>query len=308
MDKYVISSCFDEEQTAYEILTLNKNRRITLKRLIENKNCPQFYILITKYLIKNNYSIMDIKRIIKRHIAVVSYLIIHEKEIKENRHSNDFFNNLLYSSNEIPLESLSKDYDDEWHYYDCFSQLFYYDDFEIIKKCISEIVSIYEEISGNDNIFTLLNNVLDYFYFGCKFADLKYFNHSDLLISYYMNNQQLNKFSFQLISEPDENSWVKTQPFSEKDIKEKILGHIINIIMINNNLKFGNEMSIMPIYYYGIMFNETRKKTIQDAYSFFDVDAKTQTASINIGKIKKSFQFKYNDDSYNFTKEGIFKI
>ena len=64
-------------------------------------------------------------------------------------------------------------------------------------------------------------------------------------------------------------------------------------------------MIIKPLYYYGIMLNEERKKLIQDSFSFFEVEARAQQAYINIDKIEKSFQFKYNGKNYIFTKEGI---
>ena len=310
MDKFVINTCFDEEKTAYDILVLNKERRQTIKRHIENKNYPQYYILITKYLLKHNYSISNIKEIIRKHIALVAYMIIREKEPGKYIDENSYLNKLLYGK-EMVIDSYFNDMEPIEYFdglYDASFELYHYDDYETIKRTIAELSNVYEHITGNNNLFGLLNNILDYFYYGCKFADLKYVNHSDLLISYNMNNEQLNTFNFELLTELEPDYWVSKQSFSEKDIKEKILGHIINIIMVNKNFDFTKEMIIMPIYYYGIMFNEARKKIIQDTYSFFDVDVKTQTAIINIDKIKKSFKFKYNNECYDFTKEGILKI
>lgn len=314
MDKLVIDSCYDEEKTAYNILILKKDIRKTLKRHIENKNCPQYYILITKYLLKHNYSINDIKTIIRKHIALVAYMIIREKKVEKVISENEFFNKLLYGPNEIAINLyLNNEKENEFYrgWDNDLFDLYHYDDYQTIKRAIANINNDYEIITGNNNIFTLLNIVLDYFYFGCKFADLKYINHSDLIISYNQNNEQLHSFSFELLEamgEVYDECYISTQSFKEIDIKERILGHLINIIFINNNLDYKNEMKLLPIYYYEIMFNEARKKILQDAYSFFDVDAKNQTATINMNKIKKSFKFKYNNECYSFTKEGIVKI
>ena len=303
MDKYVISSCFDEEATAEDILFLKKERRTTLKRYVENQTCSCYYILITKYLLKHKYSVKDIKRIIKAHIVLTAYLIIHEKQPGNWRNDVSIFNDVLYK-NGVTIDFYLSELD--WRYLDCYSCLFNAVDFSEIKKCIAEISDEYKEVAGNNNLISLLNNIMDYFYFGCKFADLKYYNHADLIISYNMNNESLTSFSFESIDlEYQKENWISTQVFKELDIKEKIMGHIINIIIANNNYDFSKEMKIKPLHYYGIMFNEARKKFINDTYDFFDVDTKLQIATINRDKIKKDFRFKYNGKKYIFTKDGI---
>lgn len=310
MDKFVIDTCYDEEKTAYDILVLKKERRTTLKRHIENKACSQYYALITKYLLKQNYSIDNIKEIIRKHIALVAYMIIREKDPGKYIEENSYLNKLLYGK-EITIEAYLKDIGPVDYFegiYDTSFELYHYNDYETIKESIAEICNIYEGITGNNNLFSLLKNILDYFYYGCQFADLKYVNHSDLLISYSLNNEELKCFSFEPLDDVYKDYFISTQSFKGKDIKERILGHIINVIFENDNLNYAKEMEIMPNYYYEIMFNQERKKYIQDTYSFFDVDHKTQTATINVEKIKKSFKFKYNNECYIFTREGIVKI
>lgn len=304
MDKCVIESCFDEIKTSSDILFLKNERRKAFKRYVENETCTYYYILITKYLLSEGYSPIQIKRIIKRHVAVASYLIIKDKKADSFFCTIDVFDDFLFKAEKNNIDFFLKDYD-EWYNFDEFSDLYISDDYEEIKNSISSITNEYEKITGKTNIYTLLNNVIDYFYFGCKFADLKYINHSDLLISYNMNDNDLKKFDFEIVDDSYKNYWISTQSFKEKDIKEKILGHIINIIFENDNLDYKDKMIIKPLYYYGIMLNEERKKLIQDSFSFFEVEARAQQAYINIDKIEKSFQFKYNGKNYIFTKEGI---
>lgn len=310
MNKFVIQSCFDEEKTAYDILVLKRERRQTLKRHIENKNCPQYYILITKYLLNHNYSIHNIKEIIRKHIALVAYMIIREKKPGKYIEENIYLNKLLYGK-EMSIDSYFLD-DDSIEYfngaYDVSFELFHNNDFEITKSMISKMNDLYEKITGNNNLFTLLNIIMDYFYFGCQFADLKYINHSDIMIPHIQNSEKLSSFQFEVIDGPFDEYYVSKQPFKWEDVKEKILGHIINIIFLNNNLNFEKEMKIMPMYYYELMFNQERKKYIKDTYSFFDVDAINQIATINSEKINESFNFMYNNECYTFTKEGIVKI
>ena len=103
-------------------------------------------------------------------------------------------------------------------------------------------------------------------------------------------------------------NWVSTKnDFHEKDIEERILGFIINIILINGNLEFKDEMVVMPRYYYEMMINEARKPIFKNRYGFFEVDFINRVAVILPDKIKKSFEFKYNDIDYIFTSKGIKK-
>ena len=316
-NKKIIGTCFSEKETALSVLNFQKERRTVYKRHLGNESFTLYYSLLIKYLLSlNSLSITDVKKVIKRHIAITSYMYISDKishkwgdwgkwcfRVKDLEHRLD--NNLIDLDFLLTSESLSSTslYDNP------FVDLFVHDDFKKIKEAIVEINKVYENYIGTDNpISSLLNTILDYFCYGCKFADLKYYNHSDLIIAHHLVDGNCREFSFECDEKSLEKYWISNDPFKEIDIKEKIFGHIINLLIETNNFDFSKPIKIMQPYYYEIMLNIVRKKLIQHAFSFFEVNTVECTATINTRAIEEDIHFKYNNIEYTFGKNGIRKI
>ena len=297
-----ISTCFDEKSTAKDLLLLKLDRRKALKRHIENNSFQEYYQLIVKYLLSINKSKDEIKKIVRRHIALVLYIIQRDIDSSHDAYLYEEFDEVLNN------DTVSIDFFDEeilLYYFEPICKLYNAESYEEIKCAKKELLKYFDEEWAK----SLLNVTTDYFYYGgCGFADLKYYNHTDLLVPFGINNLDFEAFDFDVLDDDYMKNYVSTISFKEEDIKEKILGHIINIIFSNNNLDFKNDMSVKKSYYYEIMFNIIRKKIINDTYSFFEVDFKKQTARININEIKKPFKFIYNGEKYIFNKDGIKKI
>ena len=300
-EKYVISSCYSEYETARDILLFRKERMTTFKRHILNETIQYYYILIAKYLLSlKNLNLDFIKTIIRRHIAITVYMYCRDKI--ENDYVIRAFDDIL--NKDINIDNLKRPltYTGSMSLSNPFWDLYLGTDFNTIKESIDSIAS------EQDELYAILSTTFDYFYYGCKFADLKYYNRSDLLLAYGINNFEFRNFIFKPIGDEYLENWISTQNYKEKDIKERVLGHIINIIMTNDNLDFNKEMKLMPKYYYEMMFNQARKDPFRNLYGFFDADFKNGIATINVEKIDKSFKFKYNDKCYLFSKEGIKEI
>lgn len=301
-DKYVISTCFSEYETAKGLLLFEKERMKTFKRHISNETIQYYYVLITKYLlsVETKLSIDYIKTIIRRHIAISVYMYFRDGLDKSYRIKG--FDEIL--DKDIDLTDLKRPvkYINSTSLSNPFWDLYNGADYETIKDSIIDISL------DDEKTVALLCTVFDYFYYGCKFADLKYYNRSDLLIAYGINNYSFNNYTFKVLDNDYLENWVSTKnDFHEKDIEERILGFIINIILINGNLEFKDEMVVMPRYYYEMMINEARKPIFKNRYGFFEVDFINRVAVILPDKIKKSFEFKYNDIDYIFTSKGIKK-
>ena len=297
-EKYVISTCYSEYETAKGFLLFEKQRMTTFRRHIQNETIQYYYILITKYLLSlGKYSVDFIKLILRRHISIAVYMYYRDNLDKD--YKIKAFDEIIDKN--INLDNLKNQvkYSGTMSLDNPFWNLYIGKDYDIIMDSISRLSSEKEET------FALLSTVLDYFYYGCKFADLNYYNRLDLLIAYCMNNYEFSNFIFAPQDEEYLKNWISTKSFKEKDIKERILGHIINIIMTNNNLDLKKEMVVMPRYYYEMMLNEAYKHPFQNRYGFFEVDFQNRTAIILLNKIISPFKFKYNDKNYIFSKEGI---
>lgn len=306
--KTVIDSCFDESKTAKSILCFEKVRWTMLKRHIRKKSYQAYYYLLIKYLISLKFlSIDDIKKVIKRHIAITTYLYLRD------HCSNKWDYKIKELDYRLDRELINIDFllDDDYYRdaFNPFSDLYFDTDFKEIKKDIASIYKAYERLCGRyDYIEGLLNTILDYFCYGCKFADLKYYNHSDLIIARNLVDGKLEKFDFACDENELDSYWINSSPFKQVDIKEKLFGHVINIIMTNSNFDYSKEMRIMQPYYYDIMLCIGNKSLIQNSFSFFNVNTVNNTARIDITKIDHSIIFNYNGKDYMLCKDGIKSI
>lgn len=306
--KKIVDSCFDEEKTAIALLTFSKERRVLMKRLYENNSYPYIYVLIVKYLLKQEYSLDDILKILKRHALIVSYYIIKKESYKtkiKKWPDNEYLDELI-KIDKIDIDTLNSNKKQE-SIPDSFKKLYYSCDFKTYKKEIATIISEYES-AGKDSkwLSGLLKNFFNYFGNNCSFRDLNYYDHFDLVISHCMNDDKnLDKFDFEC--ECVELNWISSQS-STIDFKKACLGQIINIIFQNNNLGFNKEMTFKVNYYYEIMLNEARKKNINGTINFFKViNPNERLAKIDVKELKE-FNFKYNGKSYLFSKNGIIEI
>lgn len=302
-NKNVVSSCFNEKETAESILLFDNVRLQVFNRHIEHESTEEYYLLISKYLLSlNKYSIEYIKTIIKRHIAVSAYFFIRKKNKNDKKWEYRIRNLDEIIDKKISLNDLAKaPKKDESLNENPFWILYSSNDHKEIKGSISKIIKLYEKLDG------LLNNVLDYFYYGCRFLKLEFYNHSDLAIAHCLNDDMFDTFTFVPLDDNYSENWIYTNNFKEIDIKEKTLGHVINIIMKNKNFDLKNDMKTSSRYYYEMMFNIERKDLLS-IYRFFKIDYKMQTAYIDKSEIRKSFKFKYNGIDYIFTPEGISRI
>lgn len=301
--KKTVDSCFDEEKTAYALLTFSKERRIAMKRLYVNNSYPYIYILIVKYLLNKDYSLDDILKILKRHAIIVSYYIINNET--KGLFSDEYLDELIKRDN-ISIDMLNTN-ENQNDFSNSFENLYFTNDFKKYKKEIPKIISQYESLDKNSKwIAGLLKNFFNYFSYNCGFRDLNYYDHFDLVLSHCINDDRnLNKFEFDC--EDVELNWVSSQS-STSDYKKACLGQVINIIFENNNLTFERDMKFKVIYYYSIMVNETRKNNIKSTLNFFNViDINERIARIDTKELKE-FKFGYNGKSYVFTKNGIIKI
>lgn len=312
-NKKIIDTSFSEKKTALSILNFDKERRTVFKRHLVNKSFSIYYSLLIKYLLSlNSLSIDEIKKVIKRHIAIVSYMLISDKLSQKHVIKGLIIKDIDYklNNNMIDLDFLlTRESIYDGFFYNPFDVLFENNDYKEIKGAIIAINDYYETFIGtNKYIRPLLNTILDYFCYGCKFADLEYYNHSDLIIARHLVDGDLHEFSFECDENSLEKYWVSNNHFKEIDIKEKIFGHIINLLFVNNNLDFSKPIKIMPPYYYEIMLNVARKKLIQSTFSFFEVNTVECIATINTSAIGEDLHFKYNNIEYIFGKNGIRKV
>lgn len=287
-------SSFNEEKLAEKILKLSFDISPTMNRLIQNETCAVYYNLLTKYLINKKIEYQDIKKIIRRHITLCLYNILVNKKngIKKIDEMEVLLKNI----------TISKLLEDEDKYcYNPFCELYRAETYKEIKKAS---LSILDEYCNDKWVEILLKIIYDYFKFDSAFADIKYINHSDLMISHSLfDDYKMNSFTFKSLKSFDSNWKIKN---SNEDYKEVVLGHVINIIFENDNLDFNKTMNIKPMNYYKMMINESRKKSIEALY-FMDVDIIAETAVINKNEIKQEFDFEYNNIVYKFTKNGIIK-
>lgn len=301
--KKIVDSCFDEEKTAYALLTFSKERRSLMKRLYENNSYPYIYILIVKYLLKKEYSLDDILKILRRHAVIVSYCIINKES--KGLFNDEYLGELIKRDN-ISIDTLN-DNENQNDFSNSFENLYFSNDFKKYKKEISEIIRRYESLDKNSKwISGLLKNFFNYFSYNCGFRDLNYLDHFDLVISHCMNDdKELNKFEFDC--DNVELNWISSQS-SSSDYKKACLGQVINIIFENKNLKFDKEMNLKVYYYYSIMLND-RKKNIKGTINFFNVnyDEDERVAKIDVKELKE-FTFKYNGKEYLFSKNGIIEL
>lgn len=295
--KYKIdSSYFDEIKFAEKILTLSFDISTTMNRLIQNETCSVYYSLLVKYLVHKETNLDDIKKILRRHITLCLYKILSNKRDKNKVVKVDTMEMLLKN---ITISKLLED--EIKHSYSSFYYLYTAETFEEINEAY---LSFLDEYGSDDWIKLLFKIIFDYFYFNCLFADLKYINHNDLMISHSLfDDHNMNSFTFKVLEDFTSN-WKCTEGSSD-DYKEVVLGHVINIIFENNNLDFNNTMNIKALHYYKMMINEARKKNIQGTLYFMEVDFENRTAIINKKEIKQEFDFKYNNVIYRFTKNGI---
>lgn len=301
--KKTVDSCFDEEKTAYALLTFSKERRSLMKRLYENNSYPYIYILIVKYLLKKEYSLDDILKILRRHAVIVSYCIINKES--KGLFNDEYLGELIKRDN-ISIDTLNT-IESQNDFSNSFENLYFSNDFKKYKKEITEIIRRYESLDKNSKwIAGLLKNFFNYFSYNCGFRDLNYLDHFDLVLSHCMNDdKELNKFEFDC--DNVELNWISSQS-SSSDYKKACLGQAINIIFENKNLKFDKEMNLKVYYYYSIMLND-RKKNIKGTINFFNVnyDRDERVAKIDVKELKE-FTFKYNGKEYLFSKHGIIEL
>lgn len=306
--KFVIDTCFSETETIKSILNFDKKRMTVFKRHLGNRSYQVYYSLLVKYLLSlNSLSIEEIKKVVRRHIAISTYLVVREK-IPKKPDLIFRFNDIerVITDHELNLESLLKK--ESLGSFNPFSCLFNDEDYEDIKRDIVCISSWYDVFTkGENRIDGLLNNVIDYFGYACKFADLKYLNHGDLIVAHSLIGEKLRDFTFTCNDDSIKKYWISNVVFKEEDIIEKMFGHIINIIMLNENYDFAKTMIIMPPYYYEIMLCYAQKKLIQSTFSFISVNVKNNTAVVKSEIIKDDIIFTYNDEKYVFSSKGIQK-
>lgn len=295
------SSCFDEYKTIEKFFVLDKDIEPTMKRIIQNKGFQNYYVLLTKYLTENELNVDKIKIILRRHILLCIYkLLVNQKNPIERVKGFD---------GKLKNITISNLLDDELDF-SCSPFYFLYkaDTYSSVKHDIAEIIEL---CSCNDEewVRSTITSLFDYFYINCGFAEIKYVNHTDLMISHSLFNQpNLERFSFKLFNVDEFLPNWKCTETSNNDYKEAVLGHVINIIFKNNNLLFDKSMDIKSVNYYSLMLNEPRKKSIQNTISFFDIDMENYKANIDISNLKSEFIFEYNGSKYNFTKNGIISL